>query len=70
MSLWHLVYVKDGPRNLPLKFGQNGVSDSWYIADIKFVWWLGGVVFNFIFMSNPTNVEPALWLSWGCDNSY
>ena len=25
------------PRNLPLNFGQNGVSNSWYIADIEFL---------------------------------
>ena len=28
--------VKDGPRNLCLKFGQNRVSNSWDIADIEF----------------------------------
>ena len=32
--------VKDGPRNLPLKFGQNRMSSSWDVADI--VWWGGG----------------------------
>ena len=31
MSLWLLVYVQDCPRNLPLKFGQNWVSNSWDI---------------------------------------
>ena len=29
MSLWRLASVKDGPRNIPLKFGQNRVSNSW-----------------------------------------
>ena len=36
--------VKDGPRNLRLKFGQNRVSKSRDIADIEFLvggggWW-------------------------------
>ena len=30
--------------NLPLKFGQNRVSNRWYIADIEFVWVVGGGV--------------------------
>ena len=34
MSLWHLEYVKKGPRNLHLKFGHNRASKSWYIADM------------------------------------
>ena len=33
MSLW-LEYIQDGPRNLPLKFGQNQVSNSWDIPDM------------------------------------
>ena len=37
MLPWHLESVKDGPRSLPLKFGQNRVSISWDIADIEFV---------------------------------
>ena len=37
MSLWQLGFVKDGPRNLSLKFGQNWVSNSCDIADIEFV---------------------------------
>ena len=32
--LWQLEYVQDGPRNLPLKFGQNQVSDSWNVPDM------------------------------------
>ena len=56
MSLWQLESVQDGPRNLPLKFGQNRVSNSWDIADIEFLW--GGVVCTVIFMSN-------LQLHWG-----
>ena len=42
------------------KFGQNGVSKSWDIADIKYLWWV--VVVVCIFMSSSTYVE--LWLSW------
>ena len=34
VSLWQLEYVVDVPSNLPLKFGQNGVSNSWDIADM------------------------------------
>ena len=37
MSPGQLVSVKDGLRNLPLKFGQNPVINSWDIADIEFV---------------------------------
>ena len=43
---WHLASVKDGPRNLRLKFGQYRLSNSWDIADIEFpveeprlIWW-------------------------------
>ena len=46
MSLWKLASVKDGPRNLALKFGQNWVSNSWDISDIEFSdggWVVGGV---------------------------
>ena len=34
MSLWLLVYVQDCPRNLPLKFDQNRVSNSWDIPNM------------------------------------
>ena len=34
MSSWQLESVKDGPKNLPLKFGQNRASNSWDIADM------------------------------------
>ena len=46
LSPWHLASVKDGPWNLPLKFGQNWISNNWDIADIEFpvedpqlIWW-------------------------------
>ena len=42
MLLWQFESVQDGPGNLPLKFGQNKVSNSWDIAEIKFVWGVGG----------------------------
>ena len=35
MSSWQLTSVKDG--TLLLKFGQNQFSNSWDIADVKFV---------------------------------
>ena len=38
--------VQNGLINLPLKFGQNRVSNSWDIADIEFVWG-GGVHSHF-----------------------
>ena len=34
MSLWHLASVKDGPRNLLLKFYHNQVRNSWYNPDM------------------------------------
>ena len=34
MSPWRLVSVGDDPRNLPLKFSQNRVSNSWSIPYI------------------------------------
>ena len=34
MSLWRLAFVNNGPRNLPLKFGQNQVTNSWDIPDV------------------------------------
>ena len=34
MSLSQLEYVKKGPRNLLLKFGQNQISNSWDIPDM------------------------------------
>ena len=34
MSPRQLASVKDGPRDLPLKFGQNRVSNSGYIPDM------------------------------------
>ena len=43
MSTWQLESVLDLPRNLPLKFHQNRVSNSWYIADLKVPcgeWWV------------------------------
>ena len=58
MSLCQSESVLDVPRNLPLKFYKNQVSNSLDIADIEFVWVgvVGGVVCKVIFTSNPTNV--------------
>ena len=36
MSLWQFASVKDYPRNLALKFGQNKRGKSWDIADVEF----------------------------------
>ena len=43
MSQWQWQYnsVQNGPRNLPLKFGSNRVSNSWDITDIEFLWVVG-----------------------------
>ena len=30
--------------------------------------WVGGLGCKVLFLSHPTIVEVALWLSWGCDN--
>ena len=54
--------VQDLPRNIPLKFLQNCVSNSGAIASIEFLWvdgvagWWVGVVCKVIFVSNPTKV--------------
>ena len=39
--------IQDGPRNLPLKFGQKRVSNSWDIVNIEFFlgWWVCKVIF-------------------------
>ena len=37
MSLLQSECVQDGPRCLPLRFGQNWVINSWDISDIEFV---------------------------------
>ena len=34
MSTWQLTSVKEGSRNVPLKFGQNQVSNSWDITNM------------------------------------
>ena len=54
MLLRQLKSVQDSPLNLPLKFGQNGVSNSRDMMEIEFLWWVGGGgwVFTVIFVSN------------------
>ena len=42
MSPWQLASVKDGPRNLPLKFGQSRVINIWDNVDIEFAVGGGG----------------------------
>ena len=66
MSPWQMESVLNVHRNLPLKFHQNRVSNSWDIADIEFVWWVGwvgGVQSHFIVKPNL-----VLRLGWGFDN--
>ena len=48
MSSWQLESVQEGPRNLPLRFGQNRTRD---ISDIEFMVVVvggGGVVKSFL----------------------
>ena len=65
ISPWRLESGLDVHRNLPLKFHQNRVSNSWDIADIEFVWvgGVGGVHSHYIVKPNL-----VLRLSWGFDN--
>ena len=65
MSQWQLASIKEGPRNLPLKFGQNRVSNSWDIVNIEFsvLMVVVVVVCSVIFVSNPT--LGYVRLSWG-----
>ena len=70
ISLWQLASVKDGSRNLSLKFGQNQVSNSWDIADIEFVVLLlqmGGRVGGVSEFENKAisaSIEVEVELSW------
>ena len=43
MSPWQLESILNVHRNLPLKFHQNRVSNTWDIADIELLWsgWVG-----------------------------
>ena len=58
MSLWQLGSVLDGPSNLPLKFGQNPVSNSRDIDDFEFqvvmVVVVGGVQSHFHIKPKPS----------------
>ena len=36
ISPWQLASSKEGPSNLPVKFGQNWVSNSWDIVGVEF----------------------------------
>ena len=38
--------LRDCPRNLGVKCSQNLLNNSWYIADIEFVWGGGWVWFS------------------------
>ena len=54
-----VVIVVVHPRNLPLKFGQNQVGNSWNIADVEFPvdvvgGWVVVVVCKVFFMTTPT----------------
>ena len=73
-----VVIVVVDPWNLPLKFGQNWVINSWDLVDVLVVSWdiadiefVVVVVCKLIFFSNPTFVKLGwveLWLSLGWDN--
>ena len=64
MSPWRLGCVKDGPRNLRLKFGQNRVSNSWDMTDIEFLWWSGVGIYSHFHVQPPTIVGLRLSCSW------
>ena len=69
MSPWQLESVLNVHRNLPLKFHQNRVSNSWDIADIEFVWvgGVGGWGLHSHYIVKPNHV---LRLGWGFDNKH
>ena len=75
MSPWQLESVLNVHRNLPLKFHQNRVSNSWDIADIEFVWWWvgwGGVC-TVIILSKPQpnlNTRLGLTIKWLCTTTH
>ena len=47
ISPWHLESFLDVPRNLPLKFGQNLVSNRYNIPGNEFLWVVVLVYCNF-----------------------
>ena len=60
MSPWQLDFVLNVHRNLPLKFHQNRVSNSWDIADIGFLWW--GLKSHFLVKPNRcVEVRLGFW---------
>ena len=63
MLLWQLEIVQDGSRNLPLKFGQNRVSNSWDMLCLNYLpGWVGGWLEKMgIKLSQP---QFELKLSW------
>ena len=60
MLLWQLKSVPDIPWNLPLKFGQKRVSNSWDIDNIEV--FLGRWVFKVIFVSNLQLQFGVVWV--------
>ena len=66
MSPWRFITILDVPRNLPLEFGYNLVSDTWDIKDIEFHWWWVGGGCKAMFKSNPT---VWLRLRWDFSNN-
>ena len=77
MSPWQLESVLNVHSNLPLKFHQNRVSNSWDIADIEFVWrshGLYGEEPRLIWWGLHSHyiVKPnlVLRLGWGFDNKH
>ena len=64
MSPWRLESVLNVHRNLPLKFHQNRVNNSWDIADIEFLWWVvgGGCAKSFYCQTQPcVEVRLGFW---------
>ena len=66
MSQWQLKSDLDVLRTLPLKFGQNLVSNGCDIADIEFVGWVvvvggGGEWWLWVVVKSHFHVDPNLF---------
>ena len=53
-----LASIKDGPRNLSLKFGQYGSINSWDVADVEFTV-VGGGGGLLCYCQTPVKVQQS-----------
>ena len=56
-----LESVKDGLRNLPLKFGQNGVNNSWDIVGIEFAVLAGSASASHFWQNHHVVIFVSWW---------